>query len=124
MKMLPSRSGVQVVSNAEVVEQPSRTYYIDKENKRIIGINDDYLKSVEQAVYLILRTERYDYAMFSWNCQTLLCLFIPVIKASPVSVRLISTAREQKHCIPAIHRNTLMKMYTTVQYWQLCIRQR
>ena len=65
--MLPAESGVQVISYFDVEKQPSRTYYLDKEKKRITGTLTDYLKAVEQAVYLILSTERYDYVMYSWN---------------------------------------------------------
>ncbi len=65
--MLPSESGIQVISYFDLKEQPSKTYYIDKENKKIAGTVTDYLKAVEQAVYLILMTERYDYVMYSWN---------------------------------------------------------
>ncbi len=65
--MLPSTSGIQVISYFDSQEQPSKTYYLDRENKRIIGTVSDYLKAVEQAVYLILSTERYDYVMYSWN---------------------------------------------------------
>lgn len=63
--MLPSASGIQVISYFDAQEQPSKTYYLDRENKRIIGTVTDYLKAVEQAVYLILQTERYDYIMYS-----------------------------------------------------------
>ncbi len=65
--MLPTESGIQVISCFDVEEQPSKTYYLDKKNKRIVGIVTDYLKAIEQAVYLILSTERYDYVMYSWN---------------------------------------------------------
>ena len=65
--MLPTESGIQVISWFDVEEQPSKTYYLDKKNKRIVGIVTDYLKAIEQAVYLILSTERYDYVMYSWN---------------------------------------------------------
>lgn len=65
--MLPAESGVQVISYFDVQEQPSKTYYLDRVNKRIIGTVTDYLKAVEQAVYLILSIERYDYAMYSWD---------------------------------------------------------
>lgn len=63
--MLPSANGIQVISYFDAQEQPSKTYYLDRENKRIIGTVTDYLKAVEQAVYLILQTERYDYIMYS-----------------------------------------------------------
>lgn len=65
--MLPVESGIQVISYFDVEEQPSKTYYLDRKKKRIIGNVTDYLKAVEQAVYLILSTERYDYVMYSWN---------------------------------------------------------
>lgn len=65
--MLPAESGIQVISYFDVQEQPSKTYFLDRENKRIIGNVTDYLKAVEQAVYLILSIERYDYVMYSWN---------------------------------------------------------
>lgn len=65
--MLPKDSGVQAVSYNSIKEQPSKTYYIDRENKRIVGVLSDYLRAVEQSVYLILSTERYDYVMYSWN---------------------------------------------------------
>lgn len=65
--MLPENSGIQTVSVTKLQEQTSRTYYLDKENKRITGVLNDYLKAVEQAVYLRLSTERFDYAMFSWG---------------------------------------------------------
>lgn len=65
--MLPYESGTQVISSFDVAEQTSKTYYLDKENKRIVGVLNDYLKAVEQAVYLVLNVERFDYAMYSWN---------------------------------------------------------
>lgn len=65
--MLPNESGIQVISSFYAAEQTSKTYYLDKENKRIVGVLNDYLKAVEQAVYLVLNVERFDYAMYSWN---------------------------------------------------------
>ena len=46
--------------------QPSLTYAIDIENGRIRG-KANGLESVRQAIYLILRTERYAYLIYSWN---------------------------------------------------------
>lgn len=65
--LLPAASGIEVISPYDVKEQVSRTYYLDKQNERIISITDDYIKAVEQAVYMILSIERYDYVMYSWN---------------------------------------------------------
>lgn len=50
----------------EIMEQPSNTYRIDLENKRILGYIDG-IDAVKQAIYKILFTERYNYAIYSWN---------------------------------------------------------
>ena len=63
--MLPQSSNVQVMIDLDIVSQPDKTYYIDKEKKIVQGTVEDYLKTVEQSVYLILQTERYDYIMYS-----------------------------------------------------------
>ena len=63
--MLPQSSNVQVMTDLDIVSQPNKTYYIDKEKKIVQGTVEEYLKTVEQSVYLILQTERYDYIMYS-----------------------------------------------------------
>ena len=63
--MLPQSSNVQIMTDLDIVSQPNKTYYIDKEKKIVQGTVEDYLKTVEQSVYLILQTERYDYIMYS-----------------------------------------------------------
>lgn len=65
--MLPSNSNYEVLSNYDTTEQPSMTYKLDRENKRIVAVYEDYEEIIRQAVYLALLTERYDYAMYSWN---------------------------------------------------------
>lgn len=67
ISMLPKSANYEVLSNYETTEQPSITYRLDRENKRIVAVYDDYVESIRQAVYLILNIERYEYAMFSWN---------------------------------------------------------
>lgn len=66
MIMLPSSSNVTVIGE-DAQEMPNTTYCLDMENKRIRGKVTDDLEAVKQAVYLILRTERYDYLIFSRN---------------------------------------------------------
>lgn len=46
--------------------QPSRTYRLDLEKKRVWG-KADQLEAVKQAIYKILSTERYQHAIYSWN---------------------------------------------------------
>ena len=45
---------------------PSKTFYIDFESKKILGMIDDK-KAIEQSIYLMLKTGRYEHLIFSWN---------------------------------------------------------
>ena len=45
---------------------PSRTLKINHDNLTISGTIDE-IEAVEQAVFLILTTERYFWLIFSWN---------------------------------------------------------
>lgn len=47
-------------------EQPTKTYKLDHVNETARGYTDG-LDAVEQAIYKILSTERYQYIMYSWN---------------------------------------------------------
>jgi len=50
----------------EIVEQGSQTFYLDIARNAVYGYIDGQ-EAVKQAIYLILSTERYQYAIFSWN---------------------------------------------------------
>lgn len=63
--MLPA-SGDILKQDFKIVKQPSKTFRLDMENKRIIGMTDG-LEAVRQAVYCILNTERFDWLIYSWN---------------------------------------------------------
>ena len=47
-------------------ELPTRTLKMNLERETVAG-RTDRLKAMEQAVYLILSIERYDYLIHSWN---------------------------------------------------------
>lgn len=64
--MLPNSGGLTVIGE-DLPQMPNKTYYLDMEKKRIRGSVSADLEAVKQAVYLILRTERYDYLIFSRN---------------------------------------------------------
>lgn len=66
--MLP-KTTIQIPSTIQVVQQPSKTFRMDLENKRIIGFTDG-LDAVAQTVYCILGTERYEHLIYSWNHGT------------------------------------------------------
>jgi len=56
----------ELTADFEEMVQPSRTYKLDLERKRIIGYADGR-EAIEQAIYKALSTERYDHLIYSWN---------------------------------------------------------
>lgn len=61
--MIPQGNTITNVQ-AEEVQQPSRTYRIDFERGRILGMVDG-LEAVKQAVFVILETERFRHLIYS-----------------------------------------------------------
>lgn len=62
--LIPKSSLLEI--NEESKLMPSKTFFIDFEKKKIVGMVDDK-KAIEQSIYLALKTERYNYLIFSWN---------------------------------------------------------
>lgn len=62
--MLPSNN-IEFIQQLTTKRQPSKTYFMT-DNGRIKGYTDG-IQAVEQAVYKILSTERYDYIIYSFN---------------------------------------------------------
>ena len=48
---------------------PSKTYYINRNTNRISGYIDDK-DAIDQAIYLILSTERYESVIYNWYYGT------------------------------------------------------
>ena len=67
---------------------PSRTLKMDHDWKTITGTIDQ-IQAVEQAVFLILTTERYQWLIFSWNYGVELQNLI---------------GKDPEYCIPEIER--------------------
>lgn len=63
--MTPNTNNI-LQSNLEVVEQPSKTYYLNIENNTIIG-KCDGIEAMKQTIYCILNTERFEHLIYSWN---------------------------------------------------------
>lgn len=61
--MIPNSTNVEL-TNYEI--QPSLTYKLDLENKRIMGTVDNS-DSVFQAIQKILSTDKYAYDIYDWN---------------------------------------------------------
>lgn len=57
---------VNHLKEIEIAEQPSLCYRMNFGTERIIG-DCDGIEAVEQAIYNILNTERYQYIIYSWN---------------------------------------------------------
>lgn len=64
--MIPKYTFDDFTADFEEEVQPSRTYKIDFERKRIVGYTDGR-EAIEQAIYKALSTERYDHLIYSWN---------------------------------------------------------
>ena len=63
MAVLPQTS-IDLTSGVEIIQQPSLTWYINKETNRIQG-NTDGLEAVRQAVDVILNVERFRWQIYS-----------------------------------------------------------
>ena len=63
--MIPTSSGF-LSETVTIENQPSKTYRIHVADEKISGTADDLL-AIEQAIYKILNTERYEYLIYSWN---------------------------------------------------------
>lgn len=50
----------------EMETQPTHTYQMNLETSRIQGYTDG-ISAMEQAIFKILSTERYQYIIYSWN---------------------------------------------------------
>lgn len=65
MALLPDTQD-EIDASASTRVEPSRTYRMRIEEEQIVGQTDE-LAAMEQAVYKILNTERYQFVIYSWN---------------------------------------------------------
>jgi phage baseplate assembly protein W len=63
--MIPSGGSI-INAPIEAQDQPSLTWMLDLENKRITKMIND-VEAVKQSVYKILSTERFNYLIYSFN---------------------------------------------------------
>lgn len=107
------------------LEYPNETYRIDDslENaQRIDGLIND-LDSVEQAIYLILNTERYEHIIYSWDYGIELADLIgkPIPYVMSEIPRRVEEALKQDDRVESIkdfefkkHKNQLEVSFTVV----------
>ena len=84
--MIPRNDGL--TPDIRIIERPSKTYRMDLSGDTIEGYTDE-LKAMEQAIYKIIRTERYKHIIYSWNYG----IELEDLSGMPVS-----------YCIPEIER--------------------
>lgn len=63
--MIPGKNGF-LTEDFIIEEQPSKTYQMHL-SQEIINGHGDNVAAVEQAIYKILNTERYQYVIYSWD---------------------------------------------------------
>ena len=64
--MIPKIEGINIGDEIEIVEEPTYTYKLDFNRKEVKGYTDG-IEAMKQAIYKILRTERYKYVIYDWN---------------------------------------------------------
>lgn len=96
---------IEISADVTVREQPTKTYKMELyKGNYILGFVDSQ-KTVEQAIYKIIRTERYKYIIYSWDYGIELeDLFgMPVEYCIVELERRISEALLQDNRITAVH---------------------
>jgi len=100
--------------------QPSLTYELDITKARVAGKVDER-KAIQQAIYKILNTERYQYLIYSWNYGVELKELIgkPSFYVIPETERRITEALMQDERISGVdafsfetERNKLQVSFT------------
>ena len=66
MAVLPQAGSTDITSGVTFIQQPSLTWYINKDSNRIVG-EADGLEAVRQAVEIILNVERFRWQIYSPN---------------------------------------------------------
>lgn len=64
--MIPA-SGAFLERDFQVKERPSKTYKMVLKTQESVRGYAEKLEAMQQAIYKILNTERYQYVMYSWN---------------------------------------------------------
>lgn len=63
--MLP-QVNIQNLNELQISTMPSKTYKLNYGKNQIYDTTDD-LQALQQAIYIILNTERYNYLIYSWD---------------------------------------------------------
>ena len=64
--MLPDAYGDELVQDFSIIEHPTLTYRLQFNGQPSFGMVNG-IDAMKQAIFLALHTERFQYAVFSWN---------------------------------------------------------
>ena len=70
--------GNQLKADWTIQKQPSKTYRLNVDTQTIVGYCDGR-EAIEQAIYLILNTERFEWVIYSSELQSLFGKPIPYV---------------------------------------------
>lgn len=56
----------QFLPDLKIITLPTKTYKMDLDGNKILGHTDEQ-EAMKQAIYKIIRTERYRYIIYDWN---------------------------------------------------------
>ena len=56
-----------LINDIVIDEQPTRTYEIDSMKKKMLNSYINGIDAMEQSIYHIINTERYQHLIYSWN---------------------------------------------------------
>lgn len=98
-----------------ISEEPSKTFYIDFINNKVVG-SVDGIEAVKQAVFLILNTERYEHMVYDWDYgfETQDLIGMPVGYVYPELKRRIEEALTQDDRIESVDAFSFEKSGSTV----------
>lgn len=100
--MLPINNNL-VNTEDTVLEIPSKTFFIDFINNKVVGTVDG-VEAVKQAVFLILNTERYENMVYDWDYgfETQDLIGMPIGYIYPELKRRIEEALTQDNRIESV----------------------
>lgn len=103
--MLPKFNAVPTTTDTfdDGLDWASKTYKMRLQTNHVVGYTDE-LDAMEQAVYKILQTERYQHVMYSWNYGVELedLIGMPVSQAEPEIQRRITEALTQDERVKSV----------------------
>ena len=112
--MLPINNNL-VNTEDTVLEVPSKTFFIDFINNKVVGTVDG-VEAVKQAVFLILNTERYENMVYDWDYgfETQDLIGMPIGYIYPELKRRIEEALTQDDRIESVEDFNFEKNGTIV----------